>query len=689
MESPVSPHNDSDSHAQFSRSDSFAQQTIRSVRIRYLLLFDLLLIGVSVLLATTIRLESGTSAWDYLRQGGWVLLVIAPLVRLPLYMYFRLYNRLWRYAGIAELTGILRAGLIAPPLIALINFGLLPVLRLPNSPSRSVWLLEAILSLIMLAGLRISLRLVQEHRQRPRGPLEPGVPTLIVGAGDAGAMILREIQRRSNTGIHVVGFIDDDPFKYEQRLLGVPVLGSRARLVELARFYNVRQVIIAMPTAPGKIIREVVQRCEAVGIQPRIMPNMQYIVDGSLSLSQLRAVEIDDLLRRDPIHTDIESVRKLLHGERVLVTGGGGSIGRELCRQILLCQPAKLIILGHGENSIFEIEQELQRLLRKTGGSTRIISCIADIRMPARVQQVFAQYRPTIVFHAAAHKHVPLMEAHPAEAVSNNILGTRNVLDAATRMDVARFVMISTDKAVNPTNVMGASKRGAELLVLDAARTTGKPYVAVRFGNVLGSRGSVVLTFKEQIAQGGPVTITHPDVRRYFMTIPEAVQLVLQAAVLGRGGEIFMLDMGEPVRIVDLAHDLIRLSGLEVGRDIDVVHTGLRPGEKLFEELFIEGETYHTTLHPKIRIVVGAGAFVPPTLHPLVEALRQAAQQDDAQAIRSLLETLVPEYQPQPQATAPNTVLSDVPDDARSAMPDRAAQSAPAPVASSVPSISV
>lgn len=643
------PHKDSSQHA-----------TVRGLRIRYLFLLDLLLIGLAVLLATIIRLESGARAWNYLLEGGWVLLVIAPLVRLPLYARFRLYNRLWRYAGIAELTGILRAGILAPPLIALLNFGLLPLFGWPNSHSRSVWLLEALLSLSLLAGLRMSLRLIQEHRRRPQDSSRPGVPTLIVGAGDAGAMILREIQRNSAREIRVVGFIDDDPFKFEQQLLGVPVLGSRARLLDLARQYDVRQVIIAMPTAPGKIIREVVRQCEKLQIQPRIVPNMQYVVDGSLSLGQLRAVEIDDLLRREPIHTDIASVHKLLQGERVLVTGGGGSIGRELCRQILQGQPAQLIILGHGENSIFEIGQELRRTLQKNNSSTQLTTCIADVRMPERLQRVFAQYRPTVVFHAAAHKHVPLMEAHPGEAVTNNILGTRNVLAAARAVEVKRFVMVSTDKAVNPTNVMGASKRGAELLVLDAARATGKPYVAVRFGNVLGSRGSVVLTFKEQIAQGGPVTITHPDVRRFFMTIPEAVQLVLQAAALGHGGEIFMLDMGEPVRILDLAHDLIRLSGLEVGRDIDVVHTGLRPGEKLYEDLFLAGETYHTTVHPKIRIAEEAGKLIPDDLHALVDALHKAAQIDDIKAIRSLLRALVPEYQP-PAADHPSAPAAHLP----------------------------
>lgn len=628
-------------------------QVLRGLRIRYLLVLDLVLACLCAFAAIILRLENYNSALIYLQSGGWILIILSPAVRIPLYVYFNLYNRLWRYASTDELFGIMRAGSIAPLGIALLNFGLLPLLGAPYSRSGSVWLIEAVLSFLTLAGLRITLRFVEERQQHGTQPgnTTQRIPTLIVGAGDAGAMMLREIKRNPDLGMAVVGFVDDDSKKYNNALSGVPVLGNRKQLPDLIRQHQIKQVILAMPTAPGKIIRQVVQICEEANIKPRIVPRLDTMVSGKL-VHHLRDVEIEDLLRREPVVTDIEAVHNLLQGKRVLVTGGGGSIGSELCRQILRCRPAELIIIGHGENSVFEIEQELNQVQKRDGSQTKLTTYIADIRMKERIFAIFRQCRPEVIFHAAAHKHVPLMEDNPSEAVTNNIFGTQNLLKAAQHFNVERFVMVSTDKAVNPTSVMGASKRGAELLVLDAARRTGKPYVAVRFGNVLGSRGSVVLTFKRQIAMGGPVTITDPEVRRFFMTIPEAVQLLLQAAVLGQGGEIFMLDMGEPVRIIDLATDLIRLSGYEVGRDIDIVFTGLRPGEKLNEELFLAGETYHTTAHPKIRIAAGAGRFVPEHLHATIASLEQAVDSANPLLLRQQLHMLVPEYQ------IPNRTLS-------------------------------
>jgi EAL domain-containing protein (putative c-di-GMP-specific phosphodiesterase class I)/nucleoside-diphosphate-sugar epimerase len=381
---------------------------------------------------------------------------------------------------------------------------------------------------------------------------------------------------------------------------------------------------------------------------------------GRVGIESIREIKIEDLLRREPIQTDGQKVSQLLAGKKVLITGAGGSIGSELSRQVFRCRPAEIMLVGHGENSVFYIQQELERILEvlyqdgvAQGHLPQLRTFIADIRFPSRLEYAFDQFRPDIIFHAAAHKHVPLMEVNSPEAITNNVLGTKNLLDLALRYDVSQFVMISTDKAVNPTNIMGASKRTAEMLVLQAAKKSGKPYVVVRFGNVLGSRGSVVPTFKQQIAQGGPITVTHPDIRRYFMTIPEAVQLVLQAAVVGCGGSILMLDMGQPVKIVDLAKDLIRLSGLEVGKDVEIKFTGLRPGEKLFEELFIPGEQYEPTEHEKVLIVKNASNFTPKTLGYLVEALCEAARQNDAAAIAFLLQQLVPEYQPQnsPAAT--------------------------------------
>ncbi len=361
--------------------------------------------------------------------------------------------------------------------------------------------------------------------------------------------------------------------------------------------------------------------------------------------------KIEDLLRREPIKTNVEAVSRFLNGKRVLITGAGGSIGSEICRQVLQCNPAEILLVGHGENSVFNIQQELQQTLESWRGCAanvvpRLTTLIADIRFAARLDYAFEQFRPDIVFHAAAHKHVPLMEANSPEAITNNVVGTKNLLDLALRYNVKHFVMISTDKAVNPTSVMGASKRAAEMLVLQAAQVSKRPFVVVRFGNVLGSRGSVVPTFKRQIAAGGPITITHPDICRYFMTIPEAVQLVLQAAVIGDGGEVFMLNMGEPVKIVDLAKDLIRLSGYEVGKDIDIVYTGLRPGEKLYEELFVPGERYEPTQHEKILSVRNASGIIPENLESMVAALCKAADLNDNEAIISLLQQLVTEYKP-------------------------------------------
>ncbi|MGB4872412.1 MAG: nucleoside-diphosphate sugar epimerase/dehydratase, partial [Candidatus Promineifilaceae bacterium] len=368
------------------------------------------------------------------------------------------------------------------------------------------------------------------------------------------------------------------------------------------------------------------------------------LLDGAVSVKQLREVQIEDLLRREPVQTDVAAVQALLAGKRVLVTGGGGSIGSELCRQVWRCGPAQLILLGHGENSVFEAYHDLRRL---GVPADRLTALIADVRFPELIHSLLKQHRPDIIFHAAAHKHVPLMEQNPAEAITNNVLGTRNLLQAALAANVERFVMISTDKAVKPTSVMGASKRVAELMVHRTAQQSGRPYVAVRFGNVLGSRGSVVLTFQKQIAAGGPVTVTDPQMTRFFMTIPEAVQLVLQASVLGSGGEVFVLDMGEPVKIVDLARDLIELSGLEEGRDIDIVYTGLRPGEKMYEELFIPGEDYQRTRHQKIFIAANASRLVPVDLEDGLNALAVSAQRNDREAILRGLCHLIPEYEPQ------------------------------------------
>lgn len=632
---------------------------MKHLRNRYLFLLDLTLLPFTSYLAFVLRLET----WDIERYWrGWaVFAVLATLSTVLIFWRTGIYARFWRYASIDEV--VLLAGAMTGAALLSGILGQIIVLATPWSISipRSVPYIFLMLALGATAGPRLLLRFLARSGSAPRRK-QPMTPVAIMGAGEAGSMIVRELLRNPQLGLRVVAFFDDDPAKRHMRLHNIPVVGNRYAIPEAVARYRFRQVIIAMPTAPGREIRDIVGICERAGVTTKIIPGMYELLGGKVQVTQLRNVEIEDLLRREPIQTDIEAVRELVRGKRVLVTGGGGSIGSELSRQIWRFEPAQLILLGHGENSIFEIYHELLGRKGSNGAgragvssietTTALIPVIADIRFAEEMRLIFRRYRPEIVFHAAAHKHVPLMEANPAEAVTNNILGTRNLLDAALETDVSHFVMISTDKAVNPTSVMGASKRVAELLVQQAAQRSGKAYVAVRFGNVLGSRGSVVHTFKRQIAAGGPVTVTHPEMKRYFMTIPEAVQLVLQASVLGKGGEVFVLDMGEPIRIVDLARDLIELSGLEVGRDIEIVFTGPRPGEKLFEELFMDGEHYSRTRHQKIYVATHALHAVPLDLDEGVHALAAAARRHDREAIIRLLQSLVPEYRPPAESAA-------------------------------------
>ncbi|MEW5985874.1 MAG: nucleoside-diphosphate sugar epimerase/dehydratase [Chloroflexota bacterium] len=628
-----------------------------ALRNRHLFFLDIITLSLTPLLALLLRLDGETELFFFL-PGLFVYTFIAVCQRPLIFYRFGLYRRYWRYASEGELI-LIGGAVIVSTLYVSLTYAVAHALFLASYHlPRSIPILDSLLVLVALGASRFSVRLTDHwRRSRQRSNARR---VLIMGAGDAGSIMVRELQHNPRLGLEPVGFVDDDAAKHGMSIHNVPVLGNRLDIPQLARNYKVDEVIIAMPTAPGKVIREIVDVCEKVSVQTRIIPGIYALLDGSVSLNQLRHVEIEDLLRREPVQTDGEGVCRLLRGRRVLVTGGGGSIGSELCRQVLRCDPAELIIVGHGENSVFEAQNELRRRLAQQnpgGRPPEVQAVIADVRFPERIEAVFRKYRPQVVFHAAAHKHVHLMELNPSEAITNNVLGTRNVLNAALATGVERFVMISTDKAVNPTGMMGASKRAAELLVHRAAARSGRPYVAVRFGNVLGSRGSVVQVFKNQIANGGPVTVTHPEMKRYFMTIPEAVQLVLQAAVLGKGGEVFVLNMGEPVRIVDLARDLIELSGLEVERDIDIVYTGLRPGEKMYEELFVPGEKYEQTCHDKIFIARCASDFVPPDLEESVEALAMAAQRDNRAAIVRELKALIPEYQP-PETPPPGPTLS-------------------------------
>ncbi|WP_019503955.1 polysaccharide biosynthesis protein [Pleurocapsa sp. PCC 7319] len=622
---------------------------------RHFLILDTIIFSLTPLLGIILRLDDFVALEEY-RNGLIVATIIFSLIKLVVFTSCGFYKRYWKYASIEELTEI--AALIAVAVISeIIVLGFLEYL-LGNSVEkylvpRSLPLLDGILTFILVGGIRFSIR-ASERANLKKKNFYRRDRVLIVGAGDAGVSILQEMRRNPKLGFNPVAFIDDDPQKLGLNIRGVSVLGNRYQIPEIVASYSIRQVVIAMPSASGKTIREIVDVSQAIGIKVNTMPSTNEILDNSNRANILREVKIEDLLRREPIQTDAQSVFSLLEGKTVLISGAGGSIGSELCRQIFRCRPSQMILLGHGENSVFNIREELEQVLQILKQETKpdkelteLTPFIADLRIKARLEDAFRLYQPDIVFHAAAHKHVPLMELNPPEAITNNVLGTKNLLDFSIKYHVNNFVMISTDKAVNPTNVMGASKRTAEMLVLQAAKTSGRPYAVVRFGNVLGSRGSVVPTFKRQIAKGGPVTITHPEICRYFMTIPEAVQLVLQASVLSNKnsqGQIFMLNMGQPVKIVDLAKDLIHLSGYEVGKDIEIVFTGLRPGEKLYEELLVAGEEYQPTAHEKVLVVKNASHIIPENLDLTIEILGEAAERNDINLIVFLLDRLVVGY---------------------------------------------
>jgi FlaA1/EpsC-like NDP-sugar epimerase len=617
-------------------------------RNRILLLFDLAGWVVLPLLALGVRLDGWDGSGPYLPRIA-IFTCWAIVFQFAGLWFAGMYRRMWRYASLDELFGITVSLAIAGVLTGAVHFTLSPIL-MPREPGilglpRSVPIINTLFAIMWSGGVRFALRYAAYRMQRTRGRSKAN-RALIIGAGDAGSMLARELLANPTVDLEPVGFIDDDKNKHGQAIYGIPVLGGKEKLVEAARAHHAGTAIFALPTAAGTVIREMSALCQEAELKPLIVPGFEAILTGKVSVSQLRTVQIEDLLRREPVIIDQAQVAHLLSGMTVLVTGAGGSIGSELCRQIARFGVRKLVLLGHGENSIFAIENELRLKLPELD----ISAVIADVRDPKRIDATFERFRPEAVFHAAAHKHVPLMEANPEEAVTNNIGGTFNVLQAAERWGTRHFVLISTDKAVNPTNVMGATKRVAEKLVHEAAVRSERDFVSVRFGNVLGSRGSVVPTFQAQIAAGGPVRVTHPEMTRYFMTIPEAVQLVLQAAALGKGGETFVLDMGKPVRIVDLATDLIRLSGLEVGADIRIEFTGLRPGEKMFEELFLDSEHHDRTAHEKIYVARNGEGRGP--TERWVMHLVQAARLGDVQGMRQLIAEHVPTLA-SPVAAAP------------------------------------
>jgi len=575
-----------------------------------------------------------------LPQNAWSPILTATLtlflLKVVAAQIFGLYRRSWSRVAFRDLGDMLRA--VAS--VALIGSALLlwfgPVTGIP----RSIALLDGLLTLFIMSGMRATARYYNEARLGQPSSSGRRKAVLVIGAGEAGTLVVREMLRHPEMGLRPVGFLDDDPKKVGYRIATVPVLGTTDDINRLVQRYQVDEVLIALPSSDGRVVREIVGRIEGAksGLKYRIMPGVYELLSGQVGISRIREVQIEDLLRRPPIELDTAAISNYITDQVVMITGAGGSIGSELVRQICRFRPKELILFGRGENSVYTLERELDR----DWPDVPYHSVIAEVQHIVRLDYVFRRYKPQVVFHAAAHKHVPLMELNPEEAVFNNIIGSRNLVTLALKYGVSHFVNISTDKAVNPTSVMGASKRMVERVVQSAALRArpGQLFVSVRFGNVLGSRGSVIPVFKRQILAGGPVTVTHPDMTRYFMTIPEASQLVLQAAGQGSNGEIYILDMGEPVRIVDLAKDLIKLSGFEPDVDIPIAFSGIRPGEKLYEELMTDEEKGGATAHEKI-FVAKPSLLEIEALDRTVQALQEAALRSDHTTIRRQLKAYI------------------------------------------------
>ena len=597
---------------------------------------DLLLIAVSALGSFALRLDIGPLFVWYLPQAYWFI-GVSLLIKPGVYFIFGLYRRLWAYASTQELKLIIASVTTASVGVSIVILILRVMQVLPYFP-RGVLPIDWLLSMLLVGGFRFSMRLLADTRSAPLDAKGRQQRILVVGAGDAGALVVREMQKNPQLNIQPVCFLDDDPAKQKQQIHGVPVVGNLDDLSKTVTLRRIDEVVIALPSAPGSVVRKVAEICRRKNVPFRTMPGIYELIGGKVNVNRLREVEISDLLRRESALIDDRVIGGKIGGKRVLVTGAGGSIGRELCRQIARWGPTELVLLGHGENSIFETLLEIE----ENHPALPLHPVIADVRDIDRMSVIFENHRPQVVFHTAAHKHVPLMEVNIEEAITNNVLGTRNITEVSINSDVERLVLISTDKAIRPSSVYGATKRLAEFIVLDAAHRTGLPFSVVRFGNVLGSRGSVIPRFESQIARGGPVTITHPDMERYFMTIPEAVHLVLQASAMGKGGEVFVLNMGEQVRILDLAEDLIRLSGLEPGKDIEIVFTGIRPGEKLSEELWDMEAKYQPTEHPDIVLLEDEDFLGGQELRSSVNDLVHLAREGDTASIVRILDEFIP-----------------------------------------------
>ncbi len=595
------------------------------------LFVDLTLWIAAVPLAFWLRLEEN---WLNFPEGLAVLTLLSVPLSIILSRRAALYRRSWHKLGLRDLLVL---GAVVATSTAILELFIL-VGKLPAP--RSVPLIAGMLAVLTMGGARLATRLLfEESGLRRMVNREKSTKVLIVGAGDAGTMLAREMLRNPRANLVPIGFLDDASFKQNQWYVGLEVLGTISTLPQVIYEREIDEVLIAMPSQPGEVIRRVVELARVARVDYRIIPGVYELLSGKVSITQIREVDYEDLLRREPVRLEMDRIASYIDGRVVLVTGAGGSIGSEIVRQIARFDPAEVVLLGRGESSLFAIDVEM----RDRYPEIKHHAVIGDVCDPSTLEYVFETFRPEIIFHAAAYKHVPLMEKHPWEAVLNNVGGVRNLTSFALEYGVKRFVNISTDKAVNPTSVMGASKRVAEMVVHAASKHVGETqsFVSVRFGNVLGSNGSVVPLFRKQIEQGGPVSVTHPDMTRYFMTIPEASQLVLQAGSLAENGTVYLLDMGQPVKIIDLAKDLIMLSGLRLGEDIDIVFTGIRPGEKLFEELLTAEEGTTSSSHEKI-FVAKNHSIPEDRLNAMLCDLFNAARDRDEEGLRRILDDLVP-----------------------------------------------
>lgn len=615
---------------------------------------DILLLTASYLWAYNLRFEFRIPEL----QKEVMIQTLFPIVFLKIcfFCFFKLYKGMWRYTGITDLINVIKSTSLSTTAIAA-GFCIFDCFDSYHGP---VLFIDAVLTVLTISGFRLGIRLVTEAKGNPlailRRRMENGRKLLIIGAGDAGEKMIREILDNASLEYNVGGFLDDDSNKLGRLIHGVPVLGRVMDLKNTVEKEKVEEILIAIPSATGKQMKKIVDLCKETRIKYKTVPGIGELINGHVSVKSIRDVAYEDLLGREPVRLEKEKIGSYLRHRRVLVTGAGGSIGSELCRQIAYYNPDALILLDRTEKNLYDVEMNMSRNFR----DVNYIPVLGDICHRDQMVKIFEEHSPDVVFHAAAYKHVPMMEMHPWEAIYNNILGSKNLIEISDQRQIERFVLVSTDKAVNPTNVMGATKRVTELLVQTHLKKTRTKFMAVRFGNVVGSSGSVIPLFKKQIEHGGPVTVTHPEVSRYFMTIPEAVQLILQAGSMGAGGEVFILDMGEPIKIADMARDLIRLSGLEPNKDIEIKFTGLRPGEKLYEELVVIGEEIAGTNHEKIMMLKNGHSYISKDeLEWHVSDLVKLADEKDAGGLRAKLQEIVPEYSPsefglpaKPQPTA-------------------------------------